>query len=108
MPTQRLRARALHRFPAAFVSSRCFAAQRYPIQGWVYSPYRMTDLMRGTLKNWDVKQRGKLISMQVYDGAVLSANTLLYDSQGATDRALAATARITRLTSVDYQRHGSL
>ncbi len=76
--------------------------RRAAIQGWVYSPYRMTDLMHGTLGHWDVKQTGKQISLQVYDGDVLSSDTLLYDSQGATDRAPASTALIARLTPVDF------
>ncbi len=83
------------------------AQRRAAIQGWVYSPYRMTDLMRGILRGWEVKQKGQQICLQVYDGEVLSADTLLYDSQGqnAEEQALAATARVTRLTPVDFAGH---
>ena len=52
--------------------------------GWVYSPYRMTDLMRGTLGGWD-SQEGLRIRLQVYDGTRLSPDTILYDSQTAND-----------------------
>ena len=52
--------------------------------GWVYSPYRMTDLMRGTLGAWDT-QEGLRIRLQVYDGTLLSPETILYDSQAAKD-----------------------
>lgn len=79
--------------------------RRAAIQGWVYSPYRMTDLMRGTLRNWDAKQDGKQISLQIYDGAVLSAAALLYDSQGTTARALDSSARGARLTPVNFAGH---
>jgi PAS domain S-box-containing protein len=79
--------------------------RRAALQGWVYSPYRITDLMRGTLGYWDVKQKGKEIALQVYDGDGLSADTLLYDSQGATEQTQASTARITRLTPVDFAGH---
>jgi PAS domain S-box-containing protein len=79
--------------------------RRAALQGWVYSPYRMTDLMRGTLGHWDVKQKGKEIALQVYDGDGLSADTLLYDSQGATGQSQASTARTTRLTPVDFAGH---
>jgi PAS domain S-box-containing protein len=79
--------------------------RRAAIQGWVYSPYRMTDLMRGTLGHRDALHKDQEISLQVYDGDVLSADSLLYDSQGATDRALASIAPLTRLTTVDFAGH---
>lgn len=79
--------------------------RRAALQGWVYSPYRMTDLMRGTLGAWDVKQKGKEIALQVYDGDGLSADTLLYDSRGATEQTQASTAWTTRLTPVDFAGH---
>ncbi len=49
------------------------------IIGWVYSPYRMNDLMQGILGNWDLNYQAR-IHLQVYDSTV-SANSLLYDSQ---------------------------
>ena len=58
--------------------------RREALFGWVYSPYRMTDLMRGTLGAWD-KQEGLRIRLQVYDGTLLSPETILYDSQAAKD-----------------------
>ena len=53
--------------------------RRAAIIGWVYSPYRMNDLMQGILGRWDLNQQAR-IHLQVYDSAV-SANSLLYDSQ---------------------------
>jgi PAS domain S-box-containing protein len=76
--------------------------RRAALQGWVYSPYRMTDLMRGTLGGWDVKEKHRQLRLQIYDGEVLSKDTLLYDSQSAADKALAATSRVTRLTPLDF------
>ncbi len=58
--------------------------RREALFGWVYSPYRMTDLMRGTLGGWD-SQEGLRIRLQVYDGTRLSPDTILYDSQTARD-----------------------
>ena len=76
--------------------------RRAALQGWVYSPYRMTDLMRGTLGGWDAKEKHRQLRLQIYDGEVLSKDTLLYDSQSAADKALAATSRVTRLTPLDF------
>ncbi len=89
-----------HGFPIETLEQR-----RAALQGWVYSPYRMTDLMRGTLGHWDVKQNGRRISMQIFDGDALSADTLLYDSHDAMDREPASTAPTTRLIPVDFAGH---
>ncbi|MDE3144000.1 MAG: CHASE domain-containing protein, partial [Bacteroidota bacterium] len=53
--------------------------RRAAILGWVYSPYRMTDLMKGILDRWDAIEKDR-IHLQVYDDS-LSAGSLLYDSQ---------------------------
>ncbi|MCX6911510.1 MAG: CHASE domain-containing protein, partial [Verrucomicrobia bacterium] len=50
--------------------------RRAALQGWVYSPYRMTDLMRGTLGGWDVKEKHRQLRLQIYDGEVLSKGHL--------------------------------
>jgi len=56
------------------------AERRAAIKGWVYSPYRMNDLMQGILGRWDLHE-DKRIHLQIYDGDSLSAETLLFDSQ---------------------------
>jgi len=81
------------------------AQRRAAILGWVYSPYRMTDLMRGTLWHWDRGQNDRQILLQVYDGDMSTADTLLYDSEGATGKSPASTARVARLIPVDFAGH---
>jgi diguanylate cyclase (GGDEF)-like protein/PAS domain S-box-containing protein len=76
--------------------------RRAAIIGWVYSPYRMTDLMRGALRDWEAKEKNRQIYLQVYDGDRISTDTLLYDSQSATDTTLTSTALVTKLTAVDF------
>lgn len=53
--------------------------RRAAIMGWVYSPYRMNDLMHGIMGPWGllVDQR---IHLQIYDGDVVAENGLLFDS----------------------------
>lgn len=57
------------------VSERQFA-----IKGWVYSPYRMNDLMSGILLNWDLQNRNR-INLEIYDDENITDETLLFDSQ---------------------------
>jgi PAS domain S-box-containing protein len=90
-----------HGWPTDTVEQR-----RAAIEGWVYSPYRMTDLMRGTLRGWDVKQKDRQILLRVYDGDVVSEDTLLYDSQGGDDKALGSSAQVARTTPVAFAGHG--
>lgn len=53
--------------------------RRAAIKGWVYSPYRMNDLMRGILGRWDFNKLER-IHLQVYDDS-LAVSSLLFDSQ---------------------------
>jgi diguanylate cyclase (GGDEF)-like protein len=61
--------------------------RRAAIQGWVYSPYRMNDLMQGALGNYEFKNAHRHITLQVHDGEVISAETLIYDSRSAEEKA---------------------
>jgi diguanylate cyclase (GGDEF)-like protein/PAS domain S-box-containing protein len=83
--------------------------RRTAILGWVYSPYRMTDMLNGALDVSDMRQKERQISVQVYDGDLISTETLLYDSQGNADKASVSTAMISKITPVDFGgRHWTL
>ena len=66
--------------------------RRAAIRGWVYSPYRMEDLVDSTLGGWHEKRSGLRIALQIYDGEQLTADALLFDSQA--DEPQAPTPRI--------------
>src|SRR5690606_29240984 len=53
--------------------------RRAAIKGWVFSPYRMHDLMAGILGLWDNTQHER-VRLRIYDDNP-NANSLLYDSQ---------------------------
>jgi CHASE1-domain containing sensor protein len=53
--------------------------RRAAIKGWVYSPYRMNDLMQGILGRWDENQQDR-IHLKIYDDSI-SSQSLLYDSR---------------------------
>ena len=59
--------------------SNTLQQRRAAITGWVYSPYRMNDLMTGILGRWNLKNHDR-IHLQIYDDQV-SDGALLYDSQ---------------------------
>jgi len=50
------------------------------VLGWVYSPYRMNDLMAGILGDWD-SYAGKTVDLHIYAGHEATPATLLFDSK---------------------------
>ncbi len=52
--------------------------RRAALVGWVYSPYRMHDLMAGILDDWDLHASHHL-RLAIYDGAGVAPERLLYD-----------------------------
>ena len=69
------------------------AQRRAALIGWVYSPYRMNDLMRGILGRWDIANDQR-IRLEIFDGKA-AADALLYDSQPADSRKTAAASQFT-------------
>jgi PAS domain S-box-containing protein len=55
-------------------------ARRAALLGWVYSPYRMVDLMRGILADRNLAE-DRRVHLEVFDGELDAAESLLYDSQ---------------------------
>ena len=78
------------------------AQRRSALEGWVYSPYRMTDLMRGILGGWD-RQGEKRVRLGVYDGDRVASESLLYDSQSTTTQGAATSNAL--LLPIDFNGH---
>jgi PAS domain S-box-containing protein len=76
------------------------AERRNAMFGWVYSPYRMTDLMQGVLGVWDLPDKLR-IHLQVYDGTQMSSEHILYDSQPGQDNRVAV-PQIVETVSVNF------
>ena len=53
--------------------------RRVAIHGWVYSPYRMNDLMQGTIGGLN-QEKEKQLYLQVFDGEQPSPQSLLYQN----------------------------
>ena len=81
------------------------AQRRAALQGWVYSPYRMNDLMQGISDGWET-EAGKRIRVQVFDDEQLSPAALLYDSQLKVKNETADdTSRLTLLAPITFNDH---
>ncbi|MFZ4440416.1 MAG: CHASE domain-containing protein, partial [Syntrophales bacterium] len=75
--------------------------RRAAIYGWVYSPYRMKDLMQGILSVHDLA-KDKQIHLQVFDGGQPSPQSLLYESFSAGDKQPRLHERLVRQIPVDF------
>lgn len=56
------------------------AQRRAALVGWVYSPYRMEDLMHGIIADWSYEGRS-FVDLHIYDGGTADESLLLFDSQ---------------------------
>jgi CHASE1-domain containing sensor protein len=50
--------------------------------GWVYSPFRMDDLMSGILRQWG-HDNGQDVDLHIYDGAQVAPAALMFDSKSS-------------------------
>ncbi|MEI6070819.1 MAG: CHASE domain-containing protein [Verrucomicrobiae bacterium] len=76
------------------------AERRAALLGWVYSPYRMNDLMQGILGRWDFFDRRR-IRLQIFDGETPAPEALLYDSQRGAGEKPPPPGRMSWQTAVD-------
>lgn len=68
--------------------------RRAALHGWVYSPFRMNDLLHGVLKGWGIAQ-SPYLRLQVYDGHGTNASSLLYHSEAGQKATSSAPALFT-------------
>ena len=80
------------------------AHRQAALYGWVYSPYRMNDLMQGILRGSDL-QAGMRIRLRVFEDERLSPDSLLYDSQPREAMKSAPPPRLTRQTMTAFNDH---
>jgi PAS domain S-box-containing protein len=86
------------------------AQRRAAILGWVYSPYRMNDLMLGIVgsRDFDLEADNRT-HLEVFDGEKLSPETLLYDSQSAVGNERESASTLALQAPVDSAgRHWTL
>ncbi len=74
------------------------AERRAALVGWVYSPYRMRDLMEGILGG--SADRAK-VDLKIYDGETASRDSLFFDSRRGAADSSAHAIRLTREIVID-------
>lgn len=73
--------------------------RRAAIRGWVYSPYRMTDLVQGMLGAYNLEKEAG-ITLRIFDGVAPSAESLLYSNVPSGEAA--AGVRFSRHLQVNF------
>ncbi len=68
--------------------------RRAALLGWVYSPFRMNDLMRGIMVGRNFASE-RQIRLKVFDGWQASPAALLYDSLAGEERSMEVASRLT-------------
>lgn len=75
--------------------------RRQALVGYVYSPFRMNNLMQGILGG---EGQSRNINLEIYDGPNVSADTLMYDHDGLAQGNVAPRKSLFRnVASVDMQ-----
>ena len=77
------------------------AERRAAIIGWVYSPYRMIDLMHEILGVRDLNDINK-IRLKIYDNNNISQNYLLFDSQQNDTIIQSKSSVLTHLSPINF------
>jgi PAS domain S-box-containing protein len=65
------------------------AERRVALLGWVYSPYRMGNLMRGIMRGHGLTQNVG-VHLEIFDGELVTHETRLYDNSPAEEQQMAA------------------
>ena len=78
--------------------------RRAAIYGWVYSPYRMNDLIQGILGGRNLEQEHQL-HLQVFDGVQCASQSLLYENLPVRDKKLRHEERFISEIPVDFNGH---
>lgn len=78
--------------------------RRRAIRGWVYSPYRMNDLMRGILGAWELRE-GRQIRLELFDNISFQSESLMYDSGPGQKLEPTSATMFSEQTSILFNDH---
>jgi len=78
--------------------------RRKAIIGWVYSPYRMSDLISGIFKDSFLKDYNRLY-FQIFDGTKLLPESLLFESYSNKAKNKLETVRFSKHTTINFNEH---
>lgn len=78
--------------------------RRRALRGWVYSPYRMTDLLNGALGGWLQLLKERQIGVEVYEGYVPAVEQRLY-AHGPTPAPPETSSDYHQMRAIDFAGH---
>ncbi|MEI7812837.1 MAG: PAS domain S-box protein [Ignavibacteria bacterium] len=78
--------------------------RRHAIKGWVYSPYRMDDMMAGILGGYETIKE-KHIHLKIFDDSSYRQNSLLYDSKKVINKDITSSLLFSLQTSISFNNH---
>ncbi|MGQ1909081.1 CHASE domain-containing protein [Marinifilum sp. RC60d5] len=79
--------------------------RRAAIIGWVYSAYRMNDLVGGILKGWDFNKGQRELQLNIYDGNSILNDNILFKSHKDSLQKIEKTVRFSSHVNVDFNGH---
>ncbi|WP_321288465.1 CHASE domain-containing protein [uncultured Sunxiuqinia sp.] len=79
--------------------------RRKALIGWVYSPYRMTDLISRILLHWELEENLNKYYLNIYDGLNQSAESLLFKSNEALEQESSDNIRFELEFPIDFNSH---
>lgn len=78
--------------------------RREAIIGWVYSPYRMNDLMSSIMKEWDL-QNNKKLYLHIFDGTEYSPQSMLFESHEPHEQSASENIRFSNQIPIKFNGH---
>ncbi|RXQ97427.1 PAS domain S-box protein [Ancylomarina salipaludis] len=79
--------------------------RRTAIKGWVYSPYRMNDLMLGILSKWEQVDNKKTFYLHIFDGVNCTSKSLLYESHPIEEQKKSERIRFSLKVPINFNGH---
>jgi CHASE1-domain containing sensor protein len=79
--------------------------RRAALFGWVYSPYRMTDLMHDVLRGQNGTPDSRTVALQIFDGEGTKPEALLFDSRTPADSALQSADATSLIQPMTFAGH---
>lgn len=78
--------------------------RRKAVVGWVYSPYRMDDLMSGILDDWYLDEDNRFY-VRIFDGTQVLPESLLFDSHSSDEKDKLGPIRFSKQIAIDFNKH---
>ncbi len=79
--------------------------RRAAIYGWVYSPYRMNDLMKGIMLAGGNLKKAEQLQLMIFDGEQDSQPSLLYESRSSGNESLRLGVCFTQQIPISFNGH---